>query len=80
MISVFVFFIQRLKFSRLINTGNIKNITGFDYNSPNLEIHSSTQMHIHNLDGTQFMEKLGVKRVVLARETSIDEIKHIKDN
>lgn len=47
---------------------------------PNLEIHSSTQMHIHNLDGTQFMEKLGVKRVVLARETSIDEIKHIKDN
>ena len=45
---------------------------------PNLEIHSSTQMHIHNLDGTQLMEKLGVKRVVLARETSIDEIEYIK--
>ena len=47
---------------------------------PNLEIHSSTQMHIHNLDGAQFMEKLGVKRVVLARETSIDTIKYIKSN
>lgn len=47
---------------------------------PNLEIHSSTQMHIHNLDGTLLMQKLGVKRVVLARETSIDEIKYIKNN
>lgn len=47
---------------------------------PNLEVHSSTQMHIHNLDGTLFMEKMGVKRVVLARETSVDEIKYIKEN
>lgn len=47
---------------------------------PNLELHASTQMHIHNLDGTKLMEKLGMKRVVLARETSIDEIRHIKNN
>ena len=47
---------------------------------PNLELHSSTQMHIHNLDGTQLMESLGIRRVVLARETSIDEIKYIKEN
>ena len=47
---------------------------------PNLEIHASTQMHIHNLDGTQLMEKLGMKRVVLARETSIDDIRYIKEN
>ena len=46
---------------------------------PNLEVHASTQMHIHNLDGTSFMEKLGVKRVVLARETSISKIKEIKE-
>ena len=25
---------------------------------PNLELHASTQMHIHNLDGVQLMEKL----------------------
>jgi len=47
---------------------------------PNLELHASTQKHIHNQDGTKLMEKLGMKRVVLARETSIDEIKKIKEN
>ncbi len=47
---------------------------------PNLEIHASTQAHIHNLDGTKFMEKLGIRRVVLARETPIELIKEIKDN
>lgn len=47
---------------------------------PNLELHASTQMHIHNLDGVKIAEKLGIKRVVLARETSIDTIKEIKKN
>ena len=47
---------------------------------PNLEIHISTQMHVHNLEGVKFFEKLGLKRVVLARETSIDTIKNIKKN
>ena len=47
---------------------------------PNLEIHISTQMHVHNLEGVKFFEKLGLKRVVLARETSIDTIRNIKKN
>ena len=47
---------------------------------PNLKIHASTQMHIHNLEGTKFMEDLGLERVVLARETSLLEIKKIKEN
>ena len=47
---------------------------------PNLEVHSSTQMHIHNLSGTLLMESLGVKRVVLARETTFEQIKNIKKN
>ena len=47
---------------------------------PNLSIHASTQMHIHNLEGVQFVSNLGLERVVLARETSIDEIKKIKQN
>lgn len=45
---------------------------------PNLEIHASTQMHIHNLEGAKLMKKLGVKRIVLARETPIELIKEIK--
>jgi len=45
---------------------------------PNLEIHASTQLHVHNLEGVKFCEQLGLKRVVLARETDIDSIKKIK--
>lgn len=47
---------------------------------PNLEIHISTQMHVHNLEGVKFFENLGLQRVVVARETSIDDIKNIKKN
>jgi len=47
---------------------------------PNLELHASTQMHIHNIEGVKLVEKLGLKRAVLARETSIDTIKYIKEN
>ena len=47
---------------------------------PNLEIHASTQMHVHNLSGVKLCEKLGLKRVVLARETSIDTINEIRKN
>lgn len=42
---------------------------------PDFDIHCSTQMHIHNLDGVRLMQKLGAKRVVLARETPIEIIK-----
>ena len=45
---------------------------------PNLEIHASTQAHNSSLQGIDFLYKLGVKRVVLPREMSLDEIKIIK--
>ena len=47
---------------------------------PNLEIHASTQAHIHNLEGVKLCEELGIKRVVLARETPIKLIEEIKKN
>lgn len=47
---------------------------------PEIEIHASTQMGIHNTMGAKQIEKLGFKRVVLARETSLEEIKNIKNN
>lgn len=46
-------------------------------NFPNLPIHASTQMTIHNLEGVLEAEKLGFKRVVLSRELSLDEITYI---
>ena len=47
---------------------------------PNLEIHASTQVNTHNIHQVKFLKELGVKRIVLARETSIDVIKQIKKN
>jgi len=47
---------------------------------PNLEIHASTQLHIHNLEGVKLCEELGIKRAVLARETPIELVRDIKNN
>ena len=47
---------------------------------PDFPIHASTQMTVHSLDGVKMAEKLGFKRVVLARELSEKEIKYICDN
>lgn len=49
-------------------------------NYPQICIHASTQMGLHNLEGVQFAKKLGFSRVVLSRETPLDEIKRIKQN
>ncbi|MCL2555712.1 MAG: U32 family peptidase [Firmicutes bacterium] len=47
---------------------------------PSLVLHASTQMGIHNLEGVLAAKKLGIERVVLSRETTIEDIKKIKDN
>lgn len=49
-------------------------------NFPDLPIHASTQMTIHNLEGVLEAEKLGFKRVVLSRELSLEEITYICAN
>ena len=47
---------------------------------PDIEIHASTQMTTHNLEGVLQLQNLGFKRAVLSRELSIDEIKYISQN
>lgn len=44
---------------------------------PSLELHASTQMAAHNLDGVLALKELGFKRVVLARELTCAEVKAI---
>ena len=46
--------------------------------APELEVHGSTQMSITNAAGVEFARRLGVNRVVLARELSLAEIRAIK--
>jgi len=45
---------------------------------PDLEIHASTQFNSTSLETIDLLHKMGVKRVVLPREMSIDDIKKIK--
>lgn len=45
---------------------------------PQLEVHGSTQMTIHDVAGARVMQRLGVERVVLARENTLDDIRAIR--
>ncbi len=47
---------------------------------PDLEMHASTQMAIHNLEGALFLKKQGFSRVILARELSFEAVKYITEN
>lgn len=44
---------------------------------PPIALHASTQCHNHNLKRTQFLEKLGFTRAVLARETDLATVQQI---
>ena len=47
---------------------------------PDLPLHGSTQMSIHSLDGVEEAARLGMKCVVLSRELSREDIRHICAN
>ena len=44
---------------------------------PEMELHASTQMAVHNAEGARFLYNMGFKRVVLARELTKNEINAI---
>ncbi len=44
---------------------------------PTLPIHASTQMSLTSAEGIRAVESLGIQRVILARELSIDDIRRI---
>lgn len=47
--------------------------------APELEIHISTQANTMNYAAANVLHSLGAKRIVLARELSLDEIKKLRD-
>ena len=48
--------------------------------APEVVLHASTQMGLHNLEGVRAVLPYGFRRVVLARETPLDEVKRIREN
>ncbi|MFH1197175.1 MAG: U32 family peptidase [bacterium] len=47
---------------------------------PPIPIIASTQTHNYSLDKIKFLEDIGIQRVILARELSMEKIKNIKAN
>ncbi|WP_255331544.1 DUF3656 domain-containing U32 family peptidase [Methanocalculus taiwanensis] len=45
---------------------------------PKLNLHASTQMTIHSIEGLRYAKAHGISRVVLARELSIDEVRSLQ--
>ena len=44
---------------------------------PDLEIHGSTQMTVHDIAGAEAVRDLGVSRIVMARENTLDDLRAI---
>ncbi len=48
--------------------------------APDIPLHASTQMTINSVSGAKIAKKMGFSRVVLARELSFNDIKHITES
>ena len=74
----YILWLEKIKVDAVIvsDLGIISLITQI---APKLVIHVSTQANILNSYAINFLAKFGVKRIILARELSIDEIKSIKN-
>ena len=46
---------------------------------PDMPLHASTQMAVHNVAGAKTLEEMGFSRIVLARELSLEEMKVIRN-
>ena len=47
---------------------------------PPIELHASTQCHNASVERIKFLESTGFKRIILARETSLEQMREIRQN
>lgn len=57
----------------------IQDMGLLECNLPPIELHASTQCHNTNLERVKFLEQVGFSRVVLARETSLEQMQAISN-
>lgn len=48
--------------------------------APELPLHASTQLSVHNSKSASILKQLGFERIILARELSLEQVKKIKEN
>lgn len=77
-LSPYLKFLEEIKVDALI-VQDLGVIHFIRTNFPSLIVHASTQLNINSVSGALLLKKMGVKRVVLARETPIDIVKQIVD-
>jgi len=56
----------------------IQDVGILELDLPPIPIFASTQMHNHNPERILFLEKIGIKRAILARELSLNQIAEIR--
>lgn len=56
----------------------IQDMGIFQMDLPPIALHASTQMHNYDPERIKFLDRLGVQRIVLARELSLEQIRHIR--
>ncbi len=57
----------------------IQDLGLIEYGLPPIPIHASTQMHNYSIERIKFLEEIGISRVILPRELSLENIKQIKE-
>jgi putative protease len=86
-LNVVVFEREVLRLARLLNAAKVAGVDGVicsDFavlsvaRMVGLEVHASTQMSVANSSSMAFLYGLGVRRFVLARECSLNDIRKIK--
>jgi 23S rRNA 5-hydroxycytidine C2501 synthase len=50
-----------------------------EMNLPPIQLYASTQTHNYEIDRIKFLDQLGIKRIILARELTLEEIREIKN-
>ena len=75
-VTQYINFLHQANVDALI-VSDIGLITYIHETFPDLEIHASTQAHTYTVEQCYFLKELGVTRVVLDREMSLEEIEAI---
>ena len=47
---------------------------------PPVELHASTQTHNYSVERVQFLESVGFKRIILAREASLEQMRQLRES
>jgi 23S rRNA 5-hydroxycytidine C2501 synthase len=58
----------------------IQDMGILEFDLPPIPLFASTQTHNYSLEKIQFLEKVGIQRVILARELSLKQLKEIRAN